>query len=194
MGLSLVRHICKVLNLNGIFRIFSQAQCLHVSSRMNPGIRERGFTLLEAIIVVGLIAIIVAVTLPQLTKVLINQRIETSAHRISTSLRFARMSEVKRKIPYQVVINSESASNPNTYALQYKPGASWEIYPDAETHVEGSLTILDSSLDSVIFDARGAATMAGGTNIGLKGTNGAEYRIDVKTTGSVNIVKIASGS
>ena len=157
--------------------------------------RNRGFSLLEAIIIVGLIAIIAAASLPRLTRMLIDMRIETSAQQLATNLRFARMSAVKQKVQYQITIHDESATppaTPNTYEVTYAPGGSFIIFPRADAKLDSGLRILSSStLSSVIFDPRGSASAAG--SISLRGENSAEYRIDLRTTGSVNVVKVASG-
>lgn len=152
--------------------------------------------MLEALLVVGLIAILAAVSLPRLTRMAIDLKIETSAKQLATNLRFARMSAVKQKVDYQVSIHDELATSPaipNTYEVKYKPSGSFITFPRADTKIDSGLKILSTStLSSVTFDPRGSADAAG--SISLRGENNVEYRIDVKTTGSVNVVKVASSN
>ena len=179
-----------------LLEINKSVQILHSIVSMKTQFNaSRGFSLFEAILVIGLVAILAAVSLPRLTRLAIDLKVETSAKQLATNLRFARMSAVKQKVEYQVVIHNELATSPaipKTYDVQYKSAGSFVTFPRADTKIDNGLKILSTStLSSVIFDPRGSANAAG--NIRLRGENNAEYRIDVKTTGSVNVVKVAPG-
>ncbi len=114
---------------------------------------KRGFSILEAVIVAGLIAIIAAVFLPTFFHVIKNYRSETSAEQIVMNLRFARMAAVKKRRNYQVTF---SADPTNTYQVlmdENKDGA-FETYRNADTSIPSGVKILSGGITSVTFNAR----------------------------------------
>ena len=147
--------------------------------------KQKGFSLLEAVIVAGLIAVIAAVFLPAFFNTIKNYRAQTSAEQITMNLRFARMAAVKKRRNYQVTF---SADPTNTYAVlmdENKDG-SFEKYPNADTTIPDGVKILSGGITSVTFNARGAATIVGGSTIRVQLTDDFIYRINVLTNGAVS--------
>ena len=146
--------------------------------------KQKGFSLLEAVIVAGLIAIIAAVFLPTFFNTIKNYRAQTSAEQITMNLRFARMAAVKKLRRYQVTF---SADPTNAYAVlmdENKDG-SFEKYPNADTSIPDGVKILSGGITSVTFNARGAATIVGGSTIRVQLTDDFIYRITVSSNGAV---------
>jgi Tfp pilus assembly protein FimT len=145
---------------------------------------QRGFSLLEAVIVAGLIAIVAAVFLPTFFNTIKNYRAQTSAEQITMNLRFARMAAVKKRRNYQVTFNADPT---NTYAvlMDEDKNGSFEKYPNADTSIPDGVKILSGGITSVTFNARGAATMAGGSTIRVQLTEDFIYRITVASNGAV---------
>ena len=147
---------------------------------------ERGFTLLEAVIVVGLIAVVVAVTIPPFYKIIQKYRAQTAAEQVAMNLRFARLAAVKKRIRFRVVFN---ATPTNTYQMQSNPtrgSGTWEDYKYADTSIPDSLKILSGGISNVVFTPRGSANLNGGNTIRIQSTE-FTYRINVYATGAVTI-------
>ncbi|MCI0412805.1 GspH/FimT family pseudopilin [bacterium] len=152
---------------------------------------ERGFSLLEALLIIGLIAIIAAVSLPAFYNTFQKYRVQSAARQVEMNLRFARLAAVKKKTMHQVLFRNTSGSPPNTYVMMMdsdKNGAfdeDIEIVKNIDTSLPEGLTILSGGINSVTYNARGAATLAGGTTVRIRGTEDT-YRIDVRTNGAVS--------
>ena len=147
---------------------------------------ERGVTLFEILIVVGLIAVIAAVFLPTFFDLLMNYRSETAVEQITMNLRFARMAAVKKRRSYQVLFNAEPT---NTYEVRMDEdrNGSFEPYKNADTTLAGGMKILSGGITSVTFNGRGAATIVSGgpQTIRVRSAEDFVYRINVFTNGAV---------
>lgn len=64
--------------------------------------KDRGFTLLELIMVVALMGIVMAYAIPGMQSLLANQRIKSAAFNLITTTMFARGEAVKRGIPIYI--------------------------------------------------------------------------------------------
>ena len=162
-----------------------------LSSRWN-----RGYSMVEALVVAGLIAAITLVALPMLYRMFEDYKVQSAAQQMTINLRFCRNAAVKQKILYQAIFNDQSSgTSPNTYQILYdqdKNGtvASTEIYRRADVALPTGLLILTGGTTSVIFDARGSATVVGASTVQLKGKNGTIYRLTLSPTGAVTTKKL----
>jgi len=160
---------------------------------LKPRRYERGVTLLEGLIVVGLIAVVAAVALPTFFRLLMNYRSQTAVEQVTMNLRFARMAAVKKRINYRIIFNADPT---NTYEVQMDPSrlGSWEKYPNADTSLPDGLKILTGGITTVTFNGRGAATIASGGSDTIRIESAPDYihRITVRTNGAV--VKEREGS
>jgi len=151
---------------------------------------EKGVTLMETLIVIGLLACLLAVVLPQFVTILRKYRAETAVEQVAMNLRFARLAAVKKRIPYKVLFNPTPT---NTYQVQMNPSrdsVTWVDYTLVDTTLPGNLTILAGGISDVVYSPRGSATISGGSNIRIQSNNhlngiDVKYRIDVYTTGAV---------
>jgi prepilin-type N-terminal cleavage/methylation domain-containing protein len=151
---------------------------------------QNGFTLLEAMIVVGLLAVVVAILLPAFFGILQKYRAETAVEQVVMNLRFARLAAIKKRVPYKVLFFDNSSSPPNTYKMQLNPSkdnTTWDNYTLADTSIPSNLTILSGGISEVTFSPRGAATITGGTNLRIQSQTYI-YRINVYPTGAVTKV------
>jgi len=162
---------------------------------------ERGYTLVEALVLVGLIGAILAVALPAFYRMLQAYRIQMAAQQITTSLRFARNAAVKQKMQYQVTFDSGadnyrieynvSRSSPPSFVDYPHPGCTSLLSDTRTCTLPPKIDIKSGGLSSVIFDSRGAASTSG--NIDLVGTDLAEYRVSLAITGAVTTTKTREG-
>ena len=147
---------------------------------------EKGVTLLEALIVLGLMAAMLLIVVPAFYEIIQKYRAETAVEQIVMNLRFARLAAVKKRIQYKVVIRDELSTPANTYEVQMDPLkiASFEKYTRADTSLPAGLTILSGGISQILYNPRGVATITGGGNIRVKSTD-YSYRINVFTSGAV---------
>jgi Tfp pilus assembly protein FimT len=139
---------------------------------------------LEAIIVVGILAAIVAIVLPQFFTILQQYRSETAVEQVVMNLRFARLAAVKKRIPYRVVFQPTPI---NAYEVQMNPSkdsTTWIEYANADTSIPAGLNILAGGVSDIIYNPRGAATITGGSTVRIHSSQ-FTYRIDVFTNGAV---------
>ena len=159
-----------------------------MTHRLRP---SGGYTLIETLVVVGLIAAILAVAIPALYRTYQANRVQAAARTMASNLRFARMAAVKRKVTFQVTVLDETdVSNPNTYSVQFDPtrSESFQNYNKLETNIPQGVIIDSSSLNSVQFNSRGGALPSG--SILLIGRDATKYNIRISPAGSVTIEKI----
>jgi len=148
---------------------------------------QQGVSLLEILIVLGIMAALLLVTIPAFYRLLQAYRLQTTASTISTNLRFARSAALKQKITYRLTFRDSSDINPNTYVVEYDPFGSFQTFNNLDTKIPDRIDIDPASLDQVSFDSRGAASTSG--FILLTGTDGSAYKITVSSTGAVNVIR-----
>jgi type II secretory pathway pseudopilin PulG len=135
----------------------------------------------EIIIVIALIAIVMAIALPQFYRVYQNYRAQTAVERISINLRFARLAAVKKRVQYRVLVDDVN----NTYTVEWDPqkDGSFETYAQLDTSMpDSTVDILGGGLSQIIYNPRGAADVAGTIRVS---SPVATYRINVYTSGAV---------
>ena len=77
---------------------------------------QAGFTILETLIVIALIGILTAVSIPFLQKISRRNQIRSAASEIQTTLLAARMRAVRRNLPASVLVTTATAAQ-NTHLL-----------------------------------------------------------------------------
>ena len=153
---------------------------------------HRGVSLLEILVVLGLMAALLVIGIPAFFRLLQGYRLQSTANIVATNLRFARSAALKQKVQYRITFNDSADSPPNTYKIEYQP-PTWPAVKNMDTSIPEQIVIDPTSLDTVIFDSRGAATVTGGTSsILLSSDNVGSYTITVSPTGAINTVRSSS--
>jgi prepilin-type N-terminal cleavage/methylation domain-containing protein len=70
---------------------------------------ERGFTLLEAVVVVGVIGLLTAVALPGMQEAMNRNRVITGSELVAAQLREARLAAITRNAPFRLRFNCPEA-------------------------------------------------------------------------------------
>jgi len=69
---------------------------------------SRGFTLLEMLIVVGIVAIVVAFGFPRISAIMLRQRTDRATYIVASDLRSAFTSSARGRVPVQVLIPGDT--------------------------------------------------------------------------------------
>jgi len=161
--------------------------------------KNSGFTLLELMITMGLIAIVMAIGIPSMTSFIQNDRLTTQINTLVGHLSYARSEAVKRSQQVGVCVSSNTTSC--TGGTNWESG--WLIYVDsngdgsftggeeilrAQQTLEGSNTLKPATIGSqVIYDYRGFVDAASVGSFSLCDSRGSAYgkAIAISNTGRV---------
>lgn len=88
---------------------------MHCASReLAPTPRQRGFTLIELIVTVIVVAILTTIAVPSFRRLTLSNRLTTSANSVVEALNVARMTAVKRNASVQFCSDSSTANGSDT--------------------------------------------------------------------------------
>jgi general secretion pathway protein H len=154
------------------------------------GMRTRGFSLLELIIVLLIISLLALLVTPRLTKTVSNMEVKSAAKKISAILRYCRSDAVNKNRIVQVNFDTEShlISVMSAEEGEEKPiQRNSYLLPGAirVEKVETGKTVLENTLPSFEFYPNGGAN--GGTAV-VRGGEGRAYTLQVDfLTGGVRV-------
>jgi type IV fimbrial biogenesis protein FimT len=136
-----------------------------------PARSARGFTLIEAAIVVSILAIVSAVALPSFAAFVADQRARSAASDLVTSILAARSEAIKR--------NADVAIQPLVVGGVVDWGAGWVVTgPDGvvidRKEVGAGRLAGPSDPPQVVFTGAGRMSAAGGAAIELRGPDGVD--------------------
>ncbi|MBI5805612.1 GspH/FimT family pseudopilin [candidate division TA06 bacterium] len=150
--------------------------------------KEKGFTLIELMVVVVIIGIVAGFSIPSFIRTIPTARLKDSADDLRGKLMIARIKAIGEGVPYIAVftengtsfnivkdINSSETVDGGdiTTTISFATGITSDEVPDA--NVDGDAVI--------IFSPRGEATVPGGVR--LTNTRNEKVTVDVVTSGSV---------
>jgi len=160
---------------------------------------QRGFTLVEALVVLALIGILVLIGMPALFRLFQNLQVKTAARQVAAQIRLARNNSVTQKAPHRMVIrNKDASTNINTYVVELDPedDGSYTILPNLDFRLPPGIVIEDSpvfnsGVATISMDTRGIITSASVTtppySIDFKSPNGLTLRIQIHISGAVEV-------
>jgi type IV fimbrial biogenesis protein FimT len=131
--------------------------------------RAPGFTLIELMVVIAVVAILMIVAVPNMRNFLQNNRITAAANQVHASLNLARTEAIKRQLPIRFEATA-SAGATNEF------GGGWVVYNDLNSDAD-----YDAGTDDLI--ARVDALPGGAT---LDVTGGTVTRLDFAASGTAS--------
>lgn len=139
---------------------------------------EKGYSLLEALIVLGLVGVLVLVSIPMFLDLINNYRVATSASEVAINLRFARNASIKQKDDFHVTLALDTDPNVRDYYT-----ISGGTIRDRVNYLTEKVKFNSSSATTFTFKPNGSASSG---TITIKDPRGQDaYKIEVRSTGAV---------
>jgi prepilin-type N-terminal cleavage/methylation domain-containing protein len=150
---------------------------------------QRGFSLTEMMVVVGILGIMGLIAVPTLVTALPGYRLKSSARDLCSNMRKARSLAVKQNRPVSIAFNADD----HTYRIdgsqlvKLKPDGISFGYGNATTAGSGASLPSDGISfvdDKVAFTTQGL--ISGGSGyVYLQNSKGQAYRVGARTSGSI---------
>jgi len=145
--------------------------------------RNKGFTLTELLVVMGIVALAAAATIPALDSFYRRHQLNAAATEFQALVLRARISALKEKVSYRLVLHDENAGSSNQFELQRASGGSWVGLDEGSHAIPDTVAILGSgstnSVDTVTVTGRGVCTTG---KLYLESERGDQYVVKVDTT------------
>jgi type IV fimbrial biogenesis protein FimT len=174
---------------------------------------QRGFTLVELMVTVAILAILMGIAAPNLASFLSDKSAEAAAQALASDLKFARSEAMKRGVPMRLCGVSSSTSNAGAVSYScladnvtnWTPGG-WMVVVASATNTPLRLTNTPNGIASVtaslgatpqlVFNPNGIL-VGGGGNIVLAPKSDAtanQRKLTLNSTGRVRIDKGATST
>jgi type IV fimbrial biogenesis protein FimT len=114
-----------------------------------------GFTLLELVTVMGIVAILAAIAIPSFRYVTYSNRVASEVNALVGDLQFARTEAIKQGIPITVCASADGATCLGTSTWD----SGWIIFPDLNSNQQ-----VDTASETVIRAQNALATSFGGSD------------------------------
>jgi len=155
---------------------------------------ERGFTLIEALVAIGVVAIMAALALPYYGKWTANAKYKDTARRVASILREARSKAIAENTPFKVVftLDNSPGNTGNTFSMMRNmtaiPGSQDTFYAGIEIRRTADCGET-SGTATVTLNPNGTAGSSTGMYICILDSTGQNlYRVGVDSTTTGRVV------
>jgi prepilin-type N-terminal cleavage/methylation domain-containing protein len=160
--------------------MFLAADCAFMRISRHPSAKQGGFSLLEFMAAIGVLAILAATAVPTLLSTLRGLRLADGARQLASELQLARMKAISQHTKYRVSFGSYPAT---TYSLEKHNGAAFALESGPFTLPEG---ISVTSVAPAVSEFQSGGTANAASTITL--TNGSVNKtVQVNLVGRVKI-------
>ncbi len=154
---------------------------------MSLNIKQSGFTLIEMMIVIAILAIFAGIAVPNFLSYLPKHRLNGAARQVMGDLMAARMKAVKENTTVTVAWDSDHAYKIST-ASENKTMNIWPNYRDVKIGSVSGGSFSSNSFSSINFLSRGTIQPGGGS-IGLTNSTDSK-KVTVSIAGRVKITDL----
>ncbi len=117
------------------------------TSSLRSGSRSAGFSLVELLVVAGIIVVIAAVAMPQIARYIRNYKIRAAAQQVADQIQTARSKAIMKNVQLGVIWM------PTSVATAQVPTSSWVIEDDMQPNVgTGWYHVADENLTAILAD------------------------------------------
>lgn len=153
--------------------------------QMNCVIRTKGFTLLELMVTIAIVAILLAIGVPSFQSFIMNNRLTAQANDFVSALNLARSEAIKRASAISITATSSTASNEFGNGWSVKVTSNNEVLRTHDT-LQGSNT-LDSVDNVTTIQFQSTGTIGANRTFNLCDSRKTGRQIIISTTGRVNM-------
>lgn len=117
---------------------------------------QKGFTLIELMVTIAIMAIMLAIAIPNLSEWVAKRRVAAAAEKVANMIRFGRSEAARLNSPvYLCPVQIRTDGNPNGYCKSDNEGSGLALWADSDPYDKKYQRGIDQSLRTVILNKVG---------------------------------------